>query len=357
MKKFKNIALIILTFFFIVIVGCCGIYNYMLKPTSKESKVVEIEIPKNTSIKQIATILEDNHLIKNKPVFLLYVKIYNATDLKAGYYDLDENMGVKKIVEVLKKGSKKNPNEIQITFQEGINMRKIAEIIGNKTNNSYDDVISKTNDSNYLDSLIEKYWFITESVKNSELYYGLEGYLFPDTYRFDSKDVSIETIFEKMLDEMNNVLTPYKEKIEKQDLSIHQVLTLSSMIEKEAARDVDRANVSSVFYNRIKANMTLGSDVTTRYALKIDDAKKTISNFQIKSPYNTRLTDGSMNGKLPVGPICIVSKESIDAAINPRDTDYLYFIANIETLETFFYKDYSAFLTKKNELAAVNKGF
>lgn len=329
----------------------------MLTPTSKNSKDIPIEIPKNTSVKKIANILKDNHLIRNETVFLLYIKIYDATDLKAGDYDLKENMGVKEIVEILQKGSKKNPDEIRITFQEGINIRKVAEKISNITNNSYDDVINKTTDTNYLNSLIEKYWFITEDVKNSELYYGLEGYLFPDTYQFNNKDVSIETIFEKMLDEMNKVLTPYKEKIEQSSLSVHQILTLSSMIEKEAARNIDRANIASVFYNRLKANMNLGSDVTTRYAYKIDDPKKTIGNFQIKNPYNTRLSDGSMNGKLPVGPICLVSKESIDAAVNPNDTDYLYFIANIQTLETFYYNDYSGFLNKKNELATVNKGF
>lgn len=359
MKKFKNISLAFLIMFTIIIVGVCGFYNFMLTPVNNKEDIVEIEIPNNTSTKQIAKILKDNQLIRDDKIFLIYVRIFKVDNMKAGYYDLSRDMGVKKIVEALQTGSKKNPNEIQITFQEGINIREIATIISNHTNNSYDDVIAKTTDTTYLDTLIEKYWFITDEVKNSELYYGLEGYLYPDTYRFENKDVSIEIIFNKMLDEMNDVLSTYKEDIEKSDLTLHQILSLASMVEKEAAKESDRGKVASVFINRMKKGMSLGSDVTTRYACKIDNKKQALTAMQYKiaSPYNTRLTDGSMNGKLPIGPICAVSKESIVASIYPEDTDYLYFIANIQTLETFFYNNASSFEQKKAELKSVNGGF
>lgn len=359
MKKFRNIALIFLITATVVIVGVCGFYNYMLTPVSDSDEIVSLEIPQNTSTKGIASILKENNLIRDEKMFIVYVKIFKVNNMKAGFYDFSLNMGVKKIVEALQIGSTKNPNEIEITFQEGINIREIATIISNKTVNSYDEVIEKTNDQDYLDSLIEKYWFITEDVKNQNLYYGLEGYLFPDTYRFESKEVSVEDIFNKMLDEMNQVLTKHKEEIEKSNLTVHQILTLSTIVEKESATITDRTKVASVMLNRISIGMPLGSDVTTRYACKIDNKKQALTAAQYKtaSPYNTRLTDGSMDGKLPVGPICSPSKESIEAAIYPDETDYLYFIANIETLETFFYNNYTDFQNKKNELASVNKGF
>jgi len=359
MKKFKNISLFFLIFSTIVIVGLCGFYNYMLTPVSNSNEIVELEIPSNTTTTGIAKILHEKQLIRNEKIFVLYTKIFKVNNMKAGYYDFEKNMGVKKIVESLQTGSKKNPYEIEITFQEGINMREIATIISNNTNNSYDDVIAKTTDSEYLDNLISAYWFITEDVKNGELYYGLEGYLFPDTYRFQNKDVSIEMIFKKMLDEMNNVLSTYKKDIEKSNLSIHQILSLASMVEKEASRDIDRSKVASVFINRINRGMSLGSDVTTRYACKVDNKKQalTAAQYRTVSPYNTRLTDGSMNGKLPVGPICAISKESIEAAIYPEKTNYIYFIANIQTLETFFYDNASEFEQKKSELKSVNGGF
>lgn len=356
---FRNIALSILIITSIVVVGCCLFYNYQLSPVSDSSDIIEIEIPNNTTTRGIASILKENNLIRDQRMFLIYVKIMNINNMKAGYYDIPANLDVKEIVSLLQEGSKKNPNEIEITFKEGITMRDVAKVISNNTNNSYDSVIEKSNDSTYIDSLIEKYWFITDDIKNDNIYYKLEGYLFPDTYRFESMDVTVEEIFNKMISKMASILEPYREDINKSSLSIHELLTLASMVEEEAAREEDRSKVASVFMNRIKRGMSLGSDVTTRYAFKIDNPKQVLTKVQYntRNPYNTRVTDGSMNGKLPVGPICTLSKSSIEASIYPSDTDYIYFIANIQTLETFFYNNSSEFEKKKNELASVNGGF
>ena len=343
----------------IIIVGCCTFYNYQLSPVSKSEKIVEIEIPTNTTTKGIASILKENDLIRDERMFLIYVKIMKINDMTAGYYDLSYNLGVKEIVSLLRKGSTKNPNEIEITFKEGITMRDIASVISKNTDNSYDSVIEKANDINYINSLTQKYWFITDDIKNNDIYYKLEGYLFPDTYRFNNKSVTVEEIFNKMINEMASVLEPFRKDIEKSSLSLHQILTLASMVEKEAARDQDRSGVASVFMNRIKRGMSLGSDVTTRYAFKVDNPKQVLTKVQYntRNPYNTRVTDGSMNGKLPVGPICTLSKSSIKASIYPDDTNYIYFIANIQTLETFFYDNSRDFEKKKSELASVNGGF
>lgn len=359
MKRFRNIALSILVCSVIIIVGCCLFFNYQLSPVNNSKEIIEVEIPKNTSVRGIASILKEKKLIRDKRMFLIYVKLMKTEDIKAGYYDMSSNMGVKKILSLLQEGSKKNPNEISITFKEGINMREIAKIIANTTNNSYDSVIEKANDINYINTLKEKYWFITDDIKNSQIYYKLEGYLFPDTYRFNDKNVTVEEIFNKMLSEMATVLDPLKDDVIKSKLSIHQILTLASMVEEEAANVSDRSKVASVFINRINKGWSLGSDVTTRYAFKIDNPKQVLTKTQYntKNPYNTRVTDGSMNGKLPIGPICTVSKSSIGASVYPEGTDYVYFIANIKTLETFFFNNSSAFEQKKNELASVNGGF
>lgn len=342
----------------IIIVGCCGYYKLQISPVSNSKKIVEVEIP-NTTVRGIASILKEKGLIRDQRMFLVYVKLMKKDNLKSGYYDFSYNMGVEKIVALLEEGSKKNPNEIQITFKEGITMRDIATVISSKTNNSYDSVIEKSNDITYIDSLIKKYWFITDSIKNNDIYYKLEGYLFPDTYRFNNKDVTVEEIFNKMIDKMASVLDPYKKDIESSSLSIHELFSLASMVEKEAAREKDRSGVASVFMNRIKRGMSLGSDVTTRYAFKVDNPKQVLTKVQYntRNPYNTRVTDGSMNGKLPVGPICTLSESSIKASVYPDNTNNIYFIANIKTLETFFYDNSKDFLKKKNELASVNGGF
>ena len=177
-------------------------------------------------------------------------------------------------------------------------------------------------------TLIEKYWFITDEIKNKDIYYPLEGYLFPDTYAIANKDTKPEEIFEKMLDKMESVLEPYKEEIEESKYNVHELLTLASIIETEGTNDNDRKNVASVFYNRLDAGMSLGSDVTTYYSVKEDIGKRDLYQKEIDAynPYNTR--GPNMEGKLPVGPISSVGKASIEAAIEPSKTDYLFFVAD-----------------------------
>ena len=358
MKLYKNVMLTMLIVIAAIIVIGCSLYNYNLTPVKNSSETVTINIPKGSSAKKVAAILKENDLIRSEKVFLLYLKIYKENNLNYGYYEIPYNSGVKNIVNILKQANTYNPDEITITFKEGITMRDIATVISSNTNNSYDSVIEKSNDVDYIKTLIEKYWFITDEVLNDELYYKLEGYLFPDTYKFNNKDVSVEEIFNKMISEMSKNLESLKTDINKNSLSVHQLLTLSSMVEKEASRPEDRSGVARVFLNRLNLGMSLGSDVTTRYAHKIDNPKQVLTKMQYiaKNPYNTRCTDGSMNGKLPVGPISTVSISSIKASLYPTDGNSIYFIANIKTLETFFYDNYNDFEKKKAELSSVNGG-
>ena len=339
------------------IICACTVYNYNISAVSSSEETKEVTIASGSSSSQIAEQLEQEGLIRSKTFFLIYLKIFQVNDLKAGVYTLSPSMNVETIVDTLTAVNNYNPNEIQIQFREGITMREVARLIASNTNHTEDEVFALLEDETYLDSLIEEYWFLTDAIKDSEIYYSLEGYLFPDTYNFASKDVSIETIFATMLDEMEQVLEPYRSDIEASRFSVHELLTLASMAEKEGIGN-DRADIVSVFINRIDSNMSLGSDVTTRYALRIDDATQalTAAQYQTQSPYNTRLIDGSMNGKLPVGPICTVSKSSIEAAIHPTETDYLYFIANIQLAHTFFFDNSQDFEAKKLELQDINQG-
>ena len=353
-------------------------YKRNLKPVdSSDTTPITVEIPTGAVSKDIGKILKDKDLIRSSTFFNIYVKLFKPGNMKAGVYSLNKSMSLTEIIDTLVKGNSYNPDEIRLSFKEGINMRKIASVISEGTNNRYDEVIKKSRDVEYLDKIIEKYWFIDEQIKNSSLKYNLEGYLFPDTYNFKNKDVTVEEIFNKMLDEMEKVLEPYKSDILKGQYTPHELLTLASVIEKEAVdcnkskdntckdKDDYRVKISKVFYNRLNSNMSLGSDVTTYYALDIDNAKKYVEetcggknciNYSVVSPYNTRLTDGSMNGKLPVGPISTVSVGSLKASIYPSDVNYVYFVSNIEDKVMYFYDNYNDFLKKKNELAKVNNG-
>ncbi len=351
MKKYK-IIVIILAILLACIFLVAFYYNYSVSAMSKNSEKVVVEI-KEGSIYSIGKTLYENGLIRNTTIFKIYVKLNNVKKLKASTYELDKNMKLKEIIDVLEEGNSYNPDAIKITFKEGLNVRKIARVIDEETNNSYDDVMAVMNDKEYIDTLITKYWFLTDSIKNPKIYYPLEGYLFPNTYAFLNKDVSVKDIIETMLNEMDKQLTPYKDKISSSELNIHEILTLASIVELEGASADDRASVAGVFYNRIKDGWVLGSDVTTYYYLKIDDFKQSLNGnknlYTCDNAYNTRCT--SYVG-LPIGPISNPGKESIDSSINYTKHNYYYFVADCKG-KTYLNKDatghYNTIQKLKNE--------
>ena len=305
-----------------------GTYKILTMPVSKQIEEKEVQIPLGSGSSQIAKILKENNLIKSELVFKIYVKINKITNFQAGTYYLKESMNLKEITAMLQTGIMYDPNQITITYLEGKPMWHLASTIAEKTNNTEEDVYAVLANEEYIDSLIQKYWFLTDEIKNEGIYYPLEGYLFPDTYSIANKDTTVEEIFEKMLDKMDEVLEEYKEEIEASDYTIHEILTLASIVETEGLNNTDRKNVASVFYNRLNLGMSLGSDVTTYYAMKVDMGDRDLYQNEIDAynPYNTR--GPNMEGKLPVGPIASVGKESIEAAIEPNDTDYLFFVAD-----------------------------
>ena len=294
-------------------------------PVSQNSETVRIEIKEGMNVSKIIDLLNENGLIKNEKALKLYIKLNKVSKIQAGEYELNKNMSAPEIISKIEEGPE--DTTINITFVEGKNMRWIASKIAENTSNSEEDVYNKLSDETYLNKIIDKYWFITDEIKNENIYYSLEGYLFPDTYNF-KKDATVEDIFNKMLDKMEDQLEPYKDEIQKSTISVHKFLTMASVIELEAKNDEDKAKVASVFYNRLNQNMSIGSDVTTYYAIKVDMSERNLTSKDLntENPYNTR--GPNMNGKLPVGPIASVGASSIKAALYPDTTDYLYFVAD-----------------------------
>lgn len=351
MKKLKIGVVILLVLLAMIFLGGF-IYNFELSPVSRDSEKVIVEI-KEGSIYSIGDALYKEGLIRNTLIFKVYVKVNGVNSLKASTYELDKNMSLKEIIKVLEAGNGYNPDEITIIFKEGLNVRKIAKLVEENTNNSYDDFMKLMNDSDFIDKKIDEYWFLTDSIKNSKIYYPLEGYLFPETYAFLNKDVTVEDIVDTMLKEMGKVLEEYKDKIENSEYNIHELMTLASIVELEGASADDRASVAGVFYNRLHDGWVLGSDVTTYYYLKIDDFKQSLNGnknlYTCDNAYNTRCT--SFAG-LPVGPISNPGKESIDAVINYKKHNYYYFVADCNK-KTYLNKDatghYNTIQKLKNE--------
>lgn len=345
----KKIVIIFVLIIILAVAGLFGIYKFLSSPVSKNIAEKEIEIPLGSGAAQIAKILKENNLIRSELIFKMYVRKNNVSNFQAGTYYLKESMTLEEITEMLQTGIMYDQNEISITYLEGKPMWYLAELIANRTNNTEEDVYNLLKNEEYIESLIQKYWFLTDDIKNEYIYYPLEGYLFPDTYAIANKDATVEEIFGKMLDKMGQVLDKYKEKIQESKYSVHELLTIASIIETESMKDEDRKDVASVIYNRLDLGMSLGSDVTTYYSLKINMGDRDLYQKEIDTynPYNTR--GPNMEGKLPIGPISSVGKSSIEASIEPNNTEYLYFVAD-KNGKVYFTKTNSEHLSVINEL-------
>lgn len=332
MKKFfKAIAIIIATIFCVCIIVVVGALIHLKSSLSavdsKSKENITFTVNEGDTYYSIAPRLKESKLIKDVNSYRLYIKLNRPNEeLKVGKYNLSSSMDTKTIVKKLQ--GKAIIDDITITFKEGKNMRYIAKVIADNTNNTEEDVYNKLKDKDYLNRLIKQYWFIDKSILNENIYYPLEGYLFPETYKFKNKDVTVEEIFKVLLDQTEKQIKPYKDKIIASKYNYHQLLSLASVVELEAKDNNDRFNVASVFYNRLNANMSLGSDVTTYYAAKVDMSERDLYAEELNAVngYNTRST--TMAGKLPIGPICNPSLSSIVAAIEPAKTSYYFFVAD-----------------------------
>ncbi|PFA64498.1 hypothetical protein CN378_15025 [Bacillus sp. AFS015802] len=323
----KIVGLVILCL--VIIIGGTAIGGYLyvnsaLKPVDPDdTKPVKVEIPIGSGVTSIGKILEDKGIVKNSTIFKYYVKFNNEAGFQAGSYDLTPSMTMNEIVNSLKTGKVMRKAEFKITIPEGLQLDQIAEIIAEKSPYKKDEIESKLNDKKWLEQLKEEYpELITDEILNKDIKRPLEGYLYPATYPFYEKKPSLDTILKKMIAQTNEVLAQYQEAMAANDYTPHELLTLSSLIEEEATEKADRGKISSVFYNRMEEGMPLQTDPTVLYALGKHKAKTVYKDLEVDSPYNTYQVKG-----LPPGPIANAGVSSIEAALQPEDTEYYYFLA------------------------------
>lgn len=361
MKKIIIILSCIFSFFCIAILSIFLCYQNNLKAVGG-NKTIEFTIETGTPTKNVIDNLYNKKIIKNDLAAYIYVKL-NPYNLQAGIYELNTNMTLDEILNKFSNGEVID-NSIKVTFVEGlkldnfepsfngnvikngIQLKSYAKTISNNFPYTEEEVIKLLTNEEYIKELIDKYWFLTEDILDSKLYYALEGYLAPDTYNF-KEDATLKEIIEKLLDGTDKILKEHKKDIENSDYSIHEIITLASIIEKESGTAEDRAGVAGVFYNRLSRGEKLGSDVTTYYGAKVEMVDRDLRQYEeIESytPYNTRLIAG-----LPVGPICSPSKKSLEAALNPEKHDYLFFVAD-KNGKTYFTKTNAEHESKVAEL-------
>ena len=326
MKKPKiKISLLIIIILVALLFILGSLYLYLVSPVDKnDNSTVQVKIESGYSTKKISQTLKEKRLIKSSTLFIIEIKRTNRSSLKAATYSLNRTMSLHEIIDSLENSKNINSGEVKLTFKEGMRITDYALVIEKNTNHTYNEVIAKMKDETYIKTLIDKYWFLTNDILNDAIYYPLEGYLAPDTYHFDDEDVEIETIIDNMLKQEEKLLEPYKNKIIS---GIKHYITMASIVELEGTNLENRKMIVGIFNNRIKANMNLGSDVTTYYAFQKSMKEPLDSSlFNKENPYNTRAS--SMGGKMPIGPVCNPSIEAIEASINPTNNDYYFFVAD-----------------------------
>jgi UPF0755 protein len=327
-KVVRKIVLIAAIIIFLLIGAVFGGgYFYIqsaLKPADPSNKKeIPVEIPIGSSVSGIGQILEKNGIIKDAKVFKYYVKFKNEADFMAGSYNLAPSMTLPEILSQLKTGKVMQEVVFKITIPEGKQLRQIADIIAEKTNKPNDEVFNTLNDSGFVKSMMEKYpEVLTDEILNDQVMYPLEGYLFPATYSYYEENPSLEKIVTEMLNKTRDVLNEYQGQMNEQNLTPHKLLTMASLIEEEATEKADRDTIASVFYNRIEEGMPLQTDPTVLYAKGKHKERVLYEDLEVDSPYNTYKNKG-----LTPGPISCAGTTSIEAALNPEQTDYLYFLA------------------------------
>lgn len=331
-KKMRKIFLIITAVLFALVLGV-GLYAYFfisgaLKPVDSESEeVVKIEVPLGSGVTSIATILEENGLVKNAKVFKYYAKFKNESQFQAGDYELTKAMTLDELIESLKTGTLYREPLFTITYNEGWTLDQIAARVAEKTTHSAEDFLVKVNSEEYIHELAAKYPTLInpEEMLAENVKFPLEGYLYPATYPYYEENPPLTVIIEQMLEETNKYVVQYQEAIVGNEVinTPHKFLTFASLLEKEATGTTDRATIASVFFNRLAEPMPLQTDPTVLYALGEHKDRVLYSDLEVQDPYNTY-----QNAGLPPGPIATAGATSFEATLSPSNTKYLYFLAD-----------------------------
>ncbi|ABO49436.1 aminodeoxychorismate lyase [Desulforamulus reducens MI-1] len=288
--------------------------------SSGKSSDILVQISPNTSTGQISDMLKQQGLIQNAGVFKLYTRYHKLDNqIKAGYYLLNPSMSVDEILHLLVRGKTASKS---FTIPEGYTLARITDSLANK------GYIQEQLFKDLLTSGKFNYPFMKDLPSGENR---LEGYLFPETYNV-SLDSAEKDIINVMLAGMDRQIKELKleEKARKMNLTLHQAITIASMIEREAKVQKDRALISSVIHNRLKIGMRLQIDATVEYALGGHREKIYYKDLEVNSPYNTYKNPG-----LPPGPIASPGKESLLAAVTPAKTKYLYYVAKPDGSHAF----------------------
>ena len=350
-KKSKAKGCLVTVLVLLVLVAGGGYFGYgyvqdSLKPVDASSKdYVTVQIPDGANVQEIGSTLEKSGLVKHGLIFSLYAKYYSHANLKSGYYNLKKSMSTDELIQELEKGGTPEaqaPVLANLTIPEGYTLEQIAQTVGQlqgefKEPLTADAFLAKAQDETFISQLVAKYPNLLGSLptKDSGVRYRLEGYLFPATYTI--KDgTTVESLIDEMVAAMDKAMSPYYATIKEKNLTVNELLSIASLVEKEGAKTEDRKKIAGVFYNRLNVGMPLQSNIAILYAQgklgqKISLADDAGIDTTIDSPYNVYTHLGLMPG-----PVDSPSSDAIEASVNQTKSEYLYFVANVEDGKVYF---------------------
>lgn len=350
-KKSHVKAFVISFLVFLALLSAGGYFGYQyvqasLQPVDASSKqYVTVGIPEGSNVQEIGTTLEKAGLVKHGLIFSFYAKYKNYTDLKAGYYNLQKSMSTEDLLKELQKGGTDEPQEpvlATLTIPEGYTLDQIAQAVGQlqgdfKEPLTAEAFLAKVQDETFISQAVAKYPTLLESLptKDSGARYRLEGYLFPATYSI-KESTTIESLIDEMLAAMDKNLSPYYSTIKSKNLTVNELLTIASLVEKEGAKTEDRKLIAGVFYNRLNRDMPLQSNIAILYAQgklgqNISLAEDVAIDTNIDSPYNVYKNVGLMPG-----PVDSPSLDAIESSINQTKSDNLYFVADVTEGKVYY---------------------
>lgn len=348
-RQRRNRVLIVL--FFVVLIVALAVGGFTLLRSvavpfdTRNADQVDVVIPDGASVSDIAAILEDEKIIRSATVFKLYVRGQGTeTDFQAGTHKLSPSMSMDQVIKELRSGESAVTGNISIQIPEGYNIDQIADVVAEKTRYSRDDFLDLLQDPAFVQKMVNAYpELLLAQYNQGQVRYVFEGYLFPATYDF-SNEAGLEPLVINMLEKTKQVLSTRNAAIQGSEYSLNEIMTMASLVEKEGIHSEDRKEIAGVFYNRLDEGMALQSDISILYALNEHKEMVSHSELEINSPYNLYRNTG-----LGPGPFNNPGEESIDAALEPTDTDAIYFFANLKTGEVFFTRSFDEHLAWQKE--------
>ncbi len=338
-KRRRARTIRILALLIVVVVAAAGLFHYFTKTSaepydSSSTQTTAINVKSGSTTSSIAELLADNGIVRSALGFEIQSKINHYDGkYKAGVYELSPSMSAAEIMEKLCTGG---DDQITITIPEGSTTAQIAQIVAKTGLCTEEEFMQEVAEGDF------DYKFMEYTGEGESR---LEGFLYPETYKV-APEATAHNVINTLLAQFDKIFTEdYYTRAAELGYTPREIITIASMIQREAMSSSEFPIVASVIYNRLESGMKLQIDATVQYALGDQKDRLTTEDTKIDSPYNTYLVDG-----LPAGPISCPYDECISAALYPETTDYLYYVLKPDNSGLHnFAADYDTFLAYKDE--------